>query len=478
MASLMGRVAEDLDHIPQTYQPLTILPATYMSTPRMSWWEAAVNKSTDLFLYQYPQGLCLTTIMPSNTSSRQRVVHDVPIIRQTGLNIAGHLVVYLYRGHCISPGSPLMLQDLIKYIDLLHLSDIALHYRMVYAYAPLCGAKHSHQEFTDGVVYRPNYRNTEIGDMPLSTTSVRPPRESLAANSDTTPTVTTPNVSTSTTIATRRMDVVHEALIEACSFVIDNGTLPVNHGIRLWIDDNMNTLYKSVVMPMSTILNRFKKCVQDLVENVYGLDTSIWTNETVCANHNKMTVDFLIRQGSLNFIFGDILENGHEIHYPFEHKAITQITVRAAFHNGYHKFIDSDESLDNIMSMSAAAACCSLQEFATAPPTSDVVSIFVLQMKGSWTSVLLSSILLRVLPDTAFGCTSIIYSTHGPDPLSFRPTPASFRAPTLHSLPVFISTRLALGCLVVSYSTLFCAALSSNRLGTPLPSLRGPRIAG
>lgn len=81
----------------------------------------------------------------------------------------------------------------------------------------------------------------------------------------------------------------------------------IDRGIRLWIDDNVNTLYKSVITPMSTILNRFKKCVQDLVENVYGLDTSIWTDKTVRANHNKTTVDFLTGQGSLNFIFGDIV---------------------------------------------------------------------------------------------------------------------------------------------------------------------------
>lgn len=81
----------------------------------------------------------------------------------------------------------------------------------------------------------------------------------------------------------------------------------IDRGIRLWIDDNVNTLYKSVVTPMSTILNRFKKCAQDLVENVYGLDTSIWTDKTVRANHNKTTVDFLTGQGSLNFIFGDIV---------------------------------------------------------------------------------------------------------------------------------------------------------------------------
>lgn len=106
---------------------------------------------------------------------------------------------------------------------------------------------------------------------------VRPPQESLVADSDTTPTATTPNVSTSSTIVTRtshrqdkpssdvttkpvvsktqlkvvvkeakgyvvsatlnkcgfqdstgRMDVVYEALTEACSFVIDNGTLLVS----------------------------------------------------------------------------------------------------------------------------------------------------------------------------------------------------------------------------------------------------------
>ncbi|KAG2753522.1 hypothetical protein P692DRAFT_20816407 [Suillus brevipes Sb2] len=396
------------------------------------------------------------TTMPSNTSSRRRVVRDVPIVRQTGLNIAGHSSadqlgcasetpdsmgtpplpprinpppVFSNDGYSSMPpnhqgGVPLPRPSHFTGEppratgpDRVHRSfapsgDIGSRYRMVYAYAPLRGAERSRQEYTDGVVYRDQttgIQKSVTRRYPLP--PVRPPRESLAADSDTTPTVTTPNASTSSTIATRtshqqhepssdvitkpvvsktqlkvvvkeakdyvvsatlnkcgfrdstgRMDVVHEALTEACSFVIDN-----DRGIRLWIDDNVNALYKSVVTPMSTILNRFKKCAQDLVENVYGLDTSIWTDETVRANHNKTTVDFLTGQGSLNFIFGDIirLENGREIRYPFEHKAIIQIAVRAAFRDGYHKFIDSDESLDNIMSMSAAAACCSLQEFAT-----------------------------------------------------------------------------------------------------------------
>jgi len=59
------------------------------------------------------------------------------------------------------------------------------------------------------------------------------------------------------------------------------------------------------------------------------------------------------------------LENGRIFRFPFEHKAIIQIAMRAAFRDGYNTFIDSDTSLDNIMALSATAACCSLREFST-----------------------------------------------------------------------------------------------------------------
>lgn len=56
---------------------------------------------------------------------------------------------------------------------------------------------------------------------------------------------------------------------------------------------------------MSTILNRFKQSAQDLVEILYSLQLSIWTDWTAQINHTKSTVAFLICDDSLNYIFGN-----------------------------------------------------------------------------------------------------------------------------------------------------------------------------
>ncbi|KAG0695062.1 hypothetical protein DFH29DRAFT_1005798 [Suillus ampliporus] len=159
-----------------------------------------------------------------------------------------------------------------------------------------------------------------------------------------------------------RLTVVQAALTDVCSSVIAE-----DHLVKLWTDENISSLYKTIITPMSTLLNRFKQCAQDLVENLYKLRMSIWTDLTVQADHNKSTVEFLIGNNSLNFIFGDPvrLEDGREVRFPFEHEAIIQIASRAAFCDGYDKFIKSDHDLDNIMAISGTAACCGLQEFMT-----------------------------------------------------------------------------------------------------------------
>ncbi|KAG2343345.1 hypothetical protein BDR05DRAFT_999987 [Suillus weaverae] len=172
---------------------------------------------------------------------------DVPIVRQTGLNIAGHSLadqlgcasetpnsmgmpplpprinpppIFSHDGYSSMPpnhqgGVPLLRASYFTGEpphatgpDRVHRlfapsGDIALHYHMVYAYAPLRGAECLHQEFTDGVVYRDQttgIQKSVTRRYPLP--CVRPLWESLAADSDTTPTATTPNASTSTTIAT------------------------------------------------------------------------------------------------------------------------------------------------------------------------------------------------------------------------------------------------------------------------------------
>jgi hypothetical protein len=56
---------------------------------------------------------------------------------------------------------------------------------------------------------------------------------------------------------------------------------------------------------MSTILNRFKQAAQDLVEILYELQLSIWTDLMAQIDHNKSTVDFLTSNDSINYIFGD-----------------------------------------------------------------------------------------------------------------------------------------------------------------------------
>jgi hypothetical protein len=56
---------------------------------------------------------------------------------------------------------------------------------------------------------------------------------------------------------------------------------------------------------MSTILNRFKQAAQDLVEILYELQLSIWTDLMAQIDHNKSTVNFLTGNDSINYIFGD-----------------------------------------------------------------------------------------------------------------------------------------------------------------------------
>ncbi|KAG2151335.1 hypothetical protein DEU56DRAFT_977359 [Suillus clintonianus] len=373
---------------------------------------------------------------------RRRVVQDVPVVRQSGLNIAG-------RSSTDQLGCPSEIPELINTPELPPLihpppifshdgytstpptfqhhvppprasrftgtapravgpdrvqrsfapakGDIVSRYRMVYTYLPLCGAEKSRQEYTDGVVFRDETTGVQKTTMQwYQLPPVRPPREFVVPDSETTPIATTPRPSTSTIAATGRLiddtkskDIVKEAktaviteslnrcafhdsasrmtvvkhvLTYACSLVITDDCL-----IKQWVNDNLLKLYKSVVTPMSTVLNRFKQSARDVVENLYNLQLSIWTDEMVQIDHAKSTVDFLTGNDSINFIFGDLIrrEDGQTHRYPFEHNAIIQIATRAAFRDGYDKFIDSDTSLDNIMALSATAACCTLREFST-----------------------------------------------------------------------------------------------------------------
>ncbi|KAG0696560.1 hypothetical protein DFH29DRAFT_1004469 [Suillus ampliporus] len=294
-------------------------------------------------------------------------------------------------------------------------------YRMVYTYLPLRGAERSRGEYTDGVIFRPEttsgIEKSRSRQFPLP--PVRPPREALIC-SETTPTATMPlpppppQPSTSrasapvphtthrrysegqnrTAVAplldenrtkivvsdakvyvikqtlnncgflssSNRLTLATDALIDACSPFIQPDNL-----LQKWASDNVHVLYKSVITPMSTILNRFKKGTQDVVEFLYKLQVSVWTDSETEAHHKRTTVDFLTGNDSLNFIFGDKvrLENGQEVRFAFEHDAIIKIVERVVFHDANYKcLVNSDGKLDNIFAISGAAACCSLQEFA------------------------------------------------------------------------------------------------------------------
>ncbi|KAG0705853.1 hypothetical protein DFH29DRAFT_872810 [Suillus ampliporus] len=353
-----------------------------------------------------------------NAPSRRRIVRDVPIVRQAGLNIAGHSLADQVGCASEMPESmntpelpprinppPVFSHDGYSSMPPNHQDgDTASRYRMVYTYMPLRGAEKSRQEYTDGVIYR----DATTGIQKSTTRRyqlppVRPPRESLTADSEITPIATSSTSASSASTITaartgrRRGERQHDSLGAAAAVpVIDkaqvksivkdakdyvivktlttppltdacSSVIAEDHLVKLWTDENISSLYKTIITPMSTLLNRFKQCTQDLVENLYKLRMSIWTDPTVQADHNKSTVEFLIGNNSLNFIFGDPvrLEDGREVCFPFEHEAIIQIASRAAFCDGYDKFIKSDHDLDNIMAISGTAACCGLQEFMT-----------------------------------------------------------------------------------------------------------------
>ncbi|KAG1836163.1 hypothetical protein DFJ58DRAFT_847107 [Suillus subalutaceus] len=332
-----------------------------------------------------------------NAPSRRRIVRDVPIVRQAGLNIAGHSSTDQLGWNRTSPGQHPTLRGLTESIKCLnHLGFVWYIHTCLFAVQRNPAKNTLMRDVTTGI-QKTTARRFHLPPL-------RPPRESLATNLEITPIATTSTSTPRSSVSARtvrehapatvpvvdkaqskiivkdakeyviaetlntcgfhdsssRLTVVRTALSSACLSVITE-----DHSIELWINENLSMLYKTVITPMSTILNRFKHCAQDLVGNLYRLQMSIWTDPAVQANHNKSTVDFFIGNNSLNYIFGDPLEDGREVRYPFKHEGIIQIADRAAFRDGYDKFIYSDSSLDNIMAMSATAACCSLQEFAT-----------------------------------------------------------------------------------------------------------------
>ncbi|KAG2029518.1 hypothetical protein BDR03DRAFT_1018268 [Suillus americanus] len=164
-----------------------------------------------------------------NAPSRRRVVRDVPIVRQAGLNIAGCSLADQLGCASETPESmgtpalpprinhpPIFSHDRYSSMPPNHPGDVPLprqlhftgtvphasgpdrvhHYlepsrfRMVYTYAPLCGAEKSRQEYTDSVVYRDvttGIQKTSARKFRLP--PLRPPRE-LTMDSELTPTTT------------------------------------------------------------------------------------------------------------------------------------------------------------------------------------------------------------------------------------------------------------------------------------------------
>ncbi|KAG1878412.1 hypothetical protein C8R48DRAFT_767970 [Suillus tomentosus] len=293
--------------------------------------------------------------------AHRRVVRDVPIVRQPGLNVAGQssenqlgcaseipesmntpeLPPHIYPPPTFSNDNytsiPPNFQGNIPLLRASCFTGMAPHAagpdRVQWSFAPA--------EYTDGVVFR-----DETMGVQKSTTRryklppVRPPRESLVSDPELTPLATTtpPSASSTVTRATHatvgplvnekdsktivkdaknyivvetlnkcafhdsssRTTVVGHALTDVCSLIITEDSLR-----KLWVDENLSALYKTVITLMSTILNCFKQSAQDLVEILYSLQLSIWTDLTAQINHTKSTVAFLIRDDSLNYIFGD-----------------------------------------------------------------------------------------------------------------------------------------------------------------------------
>ncbi|KAG1738116.1 uncharacterized protein EDB91DRAFT_1082873 [Suillus paluster] len=254
------------------------------------------------------------TIMDTDqpAPSIQRIVWDVPIVRQAGLNIAGHSLAD--QVGCVSEMPESM----------------------------------NTPELPPRINPPPIFSHDSYSSIPPNHQDGRRQGEGHHDSSG------------ATTVPVIDKAQCRPALTAACSSFIAE-----DHLIKPWTDENISSLYKTIITPMSTLLNRFKQCAQDLVDNLYKLRMSIWTDPTARANHNKSTVEFLVGNNSINFIFGDPLEDGREVRFPFKHEAIIQIASRAAFCDGYNKFIKLDSDLDNIMAISGTTACCSLQEFVT-----------------------------------------------------------------------------------------------------------------
>ncbi|KAG1884611.1 hypothetical protein F4604DRAFT_1976884 [Suillus subluteus] len=320
------------------------------------------------------------TIMDTTVPSRRRVSRDVPIIRQAGLNIAGHPSADQLGCVSETPESmntpelpprtnppPVFLHDGYSSIPpsyQLEGGDTASRYRMVYTYMPLRGAEKSRQEYTDSVVYR----DETTGIQKTSTRRyqlppIRPLRESLAADSEITPnaaTSSTPQSTTSTLQSSALTVTVAHTGRKGCSGATVVPVIDKAH-MKIVIKD----VKESVIAETVNICGFHDSSSRLSVATTALSDACSSIIMQVQVDHNKSTVDFLTGNNSINYIFGSLLEDGREVCYPFEHKAVIQIASRACFRDGYDKFIHSDTSLDNIMAMSATAACCGLLEFAT-----------------------------------------------------------------------------------------------------------------
>ncbi|KIK37441.1 hypothetical protein CY34DRAFT_109084 [Suillus luteus UH-Slu-Lm8-n1] len=224
--------------------------------------------------------------------------------------------------------------------------------------------------FSDGVVFRDKTMGIKKSmTQQYSLPPVRPPRESLVSDLDPTPIATaccptTMDTSVVSSISeadlkpivkdaknsvivetlnkcgfydsSSRLTVVQHTLTNTYSYIITSRSL-LDQMIKYWVSENISKLYKSAITPMSTILNHFKQSAQDLIENLYNLILSIWTNSMVQTNHNQTTIKFLTSNDSINFIFGNQirLEDGQEFYFSFKYEAIIQIVLCAAFCDGH-----------------------------------------------------------------------------------------------------------------------------------------------
>ncbi|KAG1734827.1 hypothetical protein EDB19DRAFT_1910963 [Suillus lakei] len=100
------------------------------------------------------------------------------------------------------------------------------------------------------------------------------------------------------------------------------------------------------------LLSSFGNVARGVVQQAYGLCVSVWSREDEAA-HKQAVIPNLTDETTLAFIYGEVLSlnnnNSETIQYPFEHAAITDVTLDAVWGAGYGEYVDGVEALSNIL---------------------------------------------------------------------------------------------------------------------------------